>query len=1116
MVDGIGEPFVAVEDPGEITLEWNKPLDSGGARITGYIVKSRQSLGNDTWTAPIIAYDGRNSLAQSARVKGLLASTEYGFTVTAFNYRSLCFIDELNPVGDELVMTTRVGGVPSDPKNVRVVAVTGGAVAIAWDAPLSSGGVPLLAYIVYAGYANQNFSVVASVDIADPRTLTLYGLQTSSAYKVAVCAESIRGLGFNSTVLFVTTTAPTPPSPPKNLQSLSSTSGGANILSWDPPDDAGGATLQRYAIYRNGSFHEDADATEGTMVFTDSKEVSANQVYSYTVVAVNSLVSGVPSAPIVVRSRIASIPMPPSVAVLEARGGSVSVEWVPSSDSGGAPIRSFKAVATRNGATVASYEGPATRKAFYNLYAETDYRVSVQTANDQGSSAIGVVVARTGAAEPPAQPPVPRMVAVFGGRVRFETTPPEDFGGSGITAYQFFVNSEPAVAVSASTNVYDIVGLAAESVYSFSVCAVNDVGEGEVSAVIQVTTTGVSAPGIITTVVVQAITFESATIVWDDPLDTGGITSLRYDILLESGASSPVTIYDVQAPFDIEQLNANTYYAVRVRAKNEFGSGEWSAVVTAKTDPISPGTISFLTNVTSVSEGSANVTITATRTSGGALPAACSYRTINGTARAGVQFVGKTGPIYFGVGGKEQTFSIAIINNNVVDDPDKFFYVELVQIDFASGSIGETSRIMVTIEDDGDSGAIQFSQASYSVVESTPSLAISVVRVDAFSGPAVAQIDAFDVVGGAIQNVDYSLATPTVTFADKAAIAYVRVAIVNDTVFQIRKFFGLNITITSGRARIGKFSPVFVEIRDDGDVSPPWEPTNVKAAIVSGGCVNVTWTVPESKGAANVTFLTYRIVVTSDLLPTHEFTTFNNSISIAEIAARSTIGVSVAAKNPYFESYLSAPIVIRMGVPTPPTMPLNAQILWRTGGGANITWSPPFDSGGASILLYRIVMNSSADNREFAHRDSYTAHFAMYGLKSLTDYSVTVRAMNDEGILGAVAPPLKLTTRASSAPSKPPGVNVTKSTGGTLYLDLLPSLDLGGLAITKFMLSVTSPQFPNVFSEIYSGLSSNYVLSRLAYSTEYRLKYKVANAVVRLIVLALSVFVMLTPLWRVM
>lgn len=1085
-----------------MTLEWSKPLDSGGARITGYLVRSRQWLSaNESWSAPVVAYDGRSSRAQTARIQGLVANTRYGFSVIAFNYRSVCVAEELNLSGAELVITTQDGIVPFEPKNFRVANVTGGAVTLAWDAPLSSDGVPLLGYVLFAGIAVEDFFLFASIDVADPRVLTVFGLQTKEQYKFVICAENARGLGRNSTILLATTAEATPPEPPKNLQQHPSTSGGSIVLSWDAPDDTGGVTLQRYLVYRNDSLIVGLDALDQSTVFADSIGVQANQVYKYSIVVANSVWTSRTSAILLVRSSPATVPQPPSMELLATGGGFIKLAWSPSPDAGGVPVRGYSVLIKRSGTTVSSYAGDLTRMEFRALYAETEYRLSVQTKNDVGLSAPATGVAITEVASPPAQPLAPRLLAVYGGRARVEVIPPDDFGGTPVTAYHLFVDSKPTAAEFVSVNVFDIVGLFAATNYQVSLSAVNAVGEGEMSTPAQVLTTGVSTPGLVNEVVALDTSFDSLDVKWDPPSDTGGVaaSSIAYDVAVVSITDSRTqTLADARSPLKIQGLEADTQYALRVCAKNSAGTGAWSVITLAKTDPVSPGTMSFLSNTTSVSEGAAMLNVTVIRTNGGAKPATCRYRLFDGTAVATVHYYGTvTGTIHFSAGTKQQTLNISVINNNVLDDPERVFFIELLAIDFESGEVGTPSILAVTIQDDGDSGLIQFSQPSYTVVESTASLRILITRIKAFSGAVVARVDTTDVLNGAVRDTDYYLLNSTVSFADQQVEAAIYVHIVNDAMFQMQKVFGLNLTITSGRAGIGTLSSALVEIVDDGDVSQPGQPQSVTAVALSGGSAQVDWIAPTNRGAANITILSYRVTVLSNLQLTREFSTFSTSLNITGIAARSVISVTVATRNGYFEGYPSVPAFAQTPAPTPPSAPQSVLVLWRTGGAANVSWLPPLDSGGAAILLYRIVVRAAANTTDVAISDTRAEHFAMYGLLPLTDYSVTVQAENHEGLYGVVAPAQYFTTRAASVPSKPPGVVVANITGGALYLNLVPPLDLGGLPVSQITLSATSREFPSVFTDVYNGTSSSFVYRRLTYSTEYKLKYKVANAVVR-------------------
>ncbi|KAE9256018.1 hypothetical protein PF002_g2068 [Phytophthora fragariae] len=87
-VRGMNPPKVALEDPGEITLAWDTPLDSGGLSIVGYMVQARYQLADGSWSPSKIVYDDRSSLVQTALITNIRPNTQYGFSVTAYNFRT--------------------------------------------------------------------------------------------------------------------------------------------------------------------------------------------------------------------------------------------------------------------------------------------------------------------------------------------------------------------------------------------------------------------------------------------------------------------------------------------------------------------------------------------------------------------------------------------------------------------------------------------------------------------------------------------------------------------------------------------------------------------------------------------------------------------------------------------------------------------------------------------------------------------------------------------------------------------------------------------------------------------------------------------------------------------
>lgn len=1098
-------PRLTFEDPGEITLEWDPPLDVGGLSLVGYVVRMHQQLANSTWSTATVAYDGRISVQESALVTGLSASTGYAFSVVPFNYRSLCFYGDWGGESELLSITTSSAAVPSQPKNVRATQASGGSITVAWDPPHSAGGAPLLGYLVYFGRLDFELDQLMVITVKD-QPLVMNGLQASTTFQVLVAAANSIGIGANSSQFVVSTSSPTPPGPPRNLKQLPSTSGGAVVLSWEPPEDLGGVALQFYTVFRNGNWLDITADTAELVLYSDTVAVEAQTVYSYSVAASTTAGSGVLAPEIAARSGMATVPLDPSVAVVHVSGGSATLVWTEPQDTGGTPVRRFEVFMLRDMTIVSQYAGTDSMHVFQGLLAQTEYRVIVQAVNDVGVGIPFVATVVTVFAGPPGQMKPARVIEVYGGRVRLEVEPPADFGGSAVLEYHFYLTDGTEVeAVRQTTLVYDVVGLTERTKYDFVVTASNSVGESVPSDPIEVFTSSLSAPGTVRSVYVSSTTSDTISVVWMAPADSEGVpTQLLYNIRLNASSSTGVVITNVSSPFTFGDLNPATTYRVQVQTTNTFGSGTWSDAIAVTTDPVTPGVVEFASNTVAVSEDSLFATILVTRINGSAMSSACNFHTLDGTATKDVHFVDSSGTLWFDVGVTSKNLTVRIISNNVTDDPDRYFYVVLEQYSSDSATIGDPNLIEVTITDDGDAGVLQFALSSYSVLESVASLNVTVNRLGRTSGKIGALVTAMEPAsGGAKQGVDYLLPAPSLSFADQQSRSSFLIQIINDAVYQPRKQLLLSLSVTSGRAAIGTTTPIVVNILDDGDVSPPGTPTFVNISIISGGSLNVSWLTPANRGAANVTALSYVVTITSKQLGVVQtLAALTETVIVMDLIARLEYQVSVAAKSFQNTGSYSDPVTIKMGPPTPPSAPSNFAVVARTGGSATLGWARPADSGGSTVMGYSIVIQSVSDGSTVGSYDSNNTTIIVFGLSPLTDYSAVVSAANLDGLSGASSDRVQFTTRSATAPGKPDGLTVAAVTGGLLELKLAPPLDNGGSLILRYYVYLASPQSPTVFTEAYNGEEASCVIAHLAYKTEYKLKYRVSNAVVSVWIIA--------------
>jgi len=180
-------------------------------------------------------------------------------------------------------------------------------------------------------------------------------------------------------------------------------------------------------------------------------------------------------------------------------------------------------------------------------------------------------------------PDPPTNVSAVGGNAQATVsfTPPANNGGSVITLY--LVQSTPGGFVSSGTSSPIVVPyLSNNTSYTFTVFAINSVGESTGSSVsnsITTTTPTSSAP---TITGINPLT-DSFIVTFTAPASFGTITNYEYS--LDGGASfAPLSPVDAASPITISSLTPTTPYSVAIRAVNNVpATGDPSNIVLVST-----------------------------------------------------------------------------------------------------------------------------------------------------------------------------------------------------------------------------------------------------------------------------------------------------------------------------------------------------------------------------------------------------------------------------------------------------------------------------------------------------------------------------------------------------
>jgi hypothetical protein len=221
------------------------------------------------------------------------------------------------------------------------------------------------------------------------------------------------------------------------------------------------------------------------------------------------------------------------------------------------------------------------------------------------------------------------------------------------------------------------------------------------------------------------------------------------------------------------------------------------------------GALKFSAATYSAGEAGASATITVTRSGGTASGVTVEYGTSDGTATAGSDYTHTEGTLVFGAGELSKTFMVPVLNDGLGEGNET---VNLTLSDPTGGAtLGTTKIAVLTLAD--DEVALQFSAATYSVVEGTVNATITVVR----SGPTAAAVGVNYSVsaGSATAESDYKTVSGTLTLAAGVTSKTFTVPILSDTVDESNETVNLALSGPTGGALMGPRSAAVLTITDN-------------------------------------------------------------------------------------------------------------------------------------------------------------------------------------------------------------------------------------------------------------------------------------------------------------
>jgi hypothetical protein len=544
----------AISGNGHVLLSWTAPANSGESFIDGYKVYQDGVEVTDLGASTFIT------------ITGLTNNHTYSFTVAAHN--ALNNFKEGSQSSS--VLATPIPETPSPPTGLTA-APGNGRIDLSWLTPSNNGGAAIDYFVIY-----QNDIDVKHVSV---NSITINGLTNGQSYSFTVAAHNYVGTSVRSSA--IQATPYTVPDTPTDL--IATPRNGQVSLGWSAPSSNGGAAIDYYVVYQNGT--DIAHPTSTSKVITGLLNGVSYRfnVSAHNIAGTGSQSFGVSATPIALTT-IPTVPDSPTDLSAIPGNAQVSLSWSSPLIDGGATIDYYLVYV--NG-VVRSDQYSIVPAIITGLTNGQQYSFTVAAHNSVGIGPQSTAATATPSPLPTVPDAPTGLVATPGNaQVSLLWTTPSINGGAVIDYYLVYVNGVVR-SDQYSTTSTTISGLTNDQQYSFAIVAHNSVGASALSSTITATPTeATNVPGAPTGLTATPGNTQ-ITVTWTAPNDNGG-SAIDYYIIYQDGIdiSHPTT-----ASTNVTSLTNGRAYNFTVAAHNSVGTGNRTSAVTAtpNSSAVAPG-----------------------------------------------------------------------------------------------------------------------------------------------------------------------------------------------------------------------------------------------------------------------------------------------------------------------------------------------------------------------------------------------------------------------------------------------------------------------------------------------------------------------------------------------
>lgn len=248
--------------------------------------------------------------------------------------------------------------------------------------------------------------------------------------------------------------------------------------------------------------------------------------------------------------------------------------------------------------------------------------------------------------------------------------------------------------------------------------------------------------------------------------------------------------------------------------------------------------------------GTTNAQFTVTLSGASSQTVTVDYVTADGTATAPSDYDAQAGTVSFAPGVTTRTINVPV-KSDTLPEPNENFFVNLFNPVNASIAVAQGTA---TINDDDESGFVQFSASTATVSEAGPTVTLTITRTGDTSGVTTVNFETSD--GTALQKSDYTFNSGVVQFNPGETSKTIKISIVDDVFVEGSETFKVTLSNVSGNFVINNPNQVTVTITDNDSVPPVSNPIDDSTFFVRQQYLDFLGREPDAPG---LTFWTNQI-----------------------------------------------------------------------------------------------------------------------------------------------------------------------------------------------------------------------------------------------------------------